>query len=299
MQYFKLKFENKTPQKLGRFLLKNGFSKRALTNSHHHGGMLLVNHHRRYTSYLLHAGDEVIFILGEEKENKWLKPSSKKLNIVFEQKDYLVINKEAGVLSIPSRYEDSDSVVNRLLHYFQQQKQTELKPHVITRLDRDTSGLVLVGKNAVAHARFSKMEKNDFIKRYHAIVHGNFEETQRQGTIDAPIGKLDTGVKRGVVENGQRSVTKYRVLDQVRGASLVELQLLTGRTHQIRVHMQYLGHPLFGDPLYGIEDDFKRQALNCFYLEFDDPFSEKKQKIEISDPTDMETLWKKLISNKL
>ncbi len=299
MQYFKLKFENKTPQKLGRFLLKNGFSKRALTSSHHHGGMLLVNHHRRYTSYLLHAGDEVIFILGEEKENKWLKPSSKKLNIVFEQKDYLVINKEAGVLSIPSRYEDSDSVVNRLLHYFQQQKQTELKPHVITRLDRDTSGLVLVGKNAVAHARFSKMEKNDFIKRYHAIVHGNFEETQRQGTIDAPIGKLDTGVKRGVVENGQRSVTKYRVLDQVRGASLVELQLLTGRTHQIRVHMQYLGHPLFGDPLYGIEDDFKRQALNCFYLEFDDPFSEKKQKIEISDPTDMETLWKKLISNKL
>ena len=146
MQYFKLKFENKTPQKLGRFLLKNGFSKRALTNSQHHGGMVLVNHHRRYTSYLLHAGDEVIFILGEEKENKWLKPSSKKLNIVFEQKDYLVINKDAGILSIPSRYEDNDAVVNRLLHYFQQQKQTDLKPHVITRLDRDTSGLVLVGK---------------------------------------------------------------------------------------------------------------------------------------------------------
>lgn len=299
MQYFKLKFENKTPQKLGRFLLKNGFSKRALTNSQHHGGMILVNHHRRYTSYLLHAGDEVIFILGEEKENKWLKPSFNKLNIVFEQKDYLVINKDAGILSIPSRYEDSDAVVNRLLHYFQQQKQTDLKPHVITRLDRDTSGLVLVGKNAVAHARFSKMEKNEFIKKYHAIVHGNFGEAESQGVIDAPIGKIDTGVKRGVVETGQRSVTKYRVLDQVKGASLVELQLLTGRTHQIRVHMQYLGHPLFGDPLYGIKDNFKRQALNCFYLEFDDPFSEKRQKIEILDPTDMETLWKNMISNKL
>ncbi len=216
---------------------------------------------------MLHAGDEVIFILGEEKENKWLKPSSKKLNIVFEQKDYLVINKDAGILSIPSRYEDSDAVVNRLLYYFQQQKQTDLRPHVITRLDRDTSGLVLVGKNAVAHARFSKMEKNEFIKKYHAIVHGNFEEAQRQETIDAPIGKIDTGVKRGVVNNGQRSVTKYRVLDQVKGASLIELQLLTGRTHQIRVHMQYLGHPLFGDHLYGIKDNFKRQALNCFYLE--------------------------------
>lgn len=146
MQYFKLKFENKTPQKLGRFLLRNGFSKRALTNSQHNGGMILVNHHRRYTSYLLHSGDEVIFILGEEKKNQWLKPSTNQLNIVLEQHDYIVINKEAGVLSIPSRYEDNDAVVNRLLYYFQKNGQKDLKPHVITRLDRDTSGLVLVEK---------------------------------------------------------------------------------------------------------------------------------------------------------
>ncbi|WP_298491566.1 RluA family pseudouridine synthase [uncultured Lactobacillus sp.] len=299
MQYFKLKFENETPQKLGRFLLRNGFSKRALTNSQHHGGMFLVNHRRRYTSYLLHTGDEVIFILGEEKENQWLKPSANKLKIVFDQHDYLIVNKDAGVLSIPSRYEDNDAVVNRLLSYFQKNGQKDLKPHIITRLDRDTSGLVLVGKNAVAHARFSKMGKDCFIKKYHAIVHGNFEKNQEKGVIDAPIGKLDTGVKRGIVATGQRSITKYHVLDQVEGASLVELQLLTGRTHQIRVHMQYLGHSLFGDPLYGIQDDFKRQALNCFYLEFDDPFSKKKQHIEISDPNDMKNLWKSLISEKL
>ncbi|MDO6361949.1 RluA family pseudouridine synthase [Lactobacillus paragasseri] len=299
MQYFKLKFENKTPQKLGRFLLRNGFSKRALTNSQHNGGMILVNHHRRYTSYLLHSGDEVIFILGEEKKNQWLKPSTNQLNIVLEQHDYLVINKEAGVLSIPSRYEDNDAVVNRLLYYFQKNGQKDLKPHVITRLDRDTSGLVLVGKNAVAHARFSEMGKDCFIKKYHAIVHGNFSKEQEIGIIDAPIGKLDTSVKRGIVANGQRSITKYRVLDQVNGASLVELQLLTGRTHQIRVHMQYLDHPLFGDPLYGIKDNFKRQALNCFYLKFDDPFSERKQEVTISEPLDMKCLWQRLISNKL
>ena len=181
MQYFKLKFENKTPQKLGRFLLRNGFSKRALTNSQHNGGMILVNHHRRYTSYLLHSGDEVIFILGEEKKNQWLKPSTNQLNIVLEQHDYLVINKEAGVLSIPSRYEDNDAVVNRLLYYFQKNGQKDLKPHVITRLDRDTSGLVLVGKNAVAHARFSEMGKDCFIKKYHAIVHSNFSKEQEIG----------------------------------------------------------------------------------------------------------------------
>lgn len=175
----------------------------------------------------------------------------------------------------------------------------KLKPHVITRLDRDTSGLVLVGKNSVAHARFSKMGKDCFIKKYHAIVHGNFSKEQETGIINAPIGKLDAGVKRGVVANGQRSITKYRVLDQVNGASLVELQLLTGRTHQIRVHMQYLGHPLYGDLLYGIKDNFERQALNCFYLKFDDPFSKCKQEITISEPADMKCLWQSLISNKL
>ena len=143
------------------------------------------------------------------------------------------------------------------------------------------------------------MGKDCFIKKYHAIVHGNFNKEQETGIINAPIGKLDAGVKRGVVANGQRSITKYRVLDQVNGASLVELQLLTGRTHQIRVHMQYLGHPLYGDLLYGIKDNFERQALNCFYLKFDDPFSKCKQEITISEPADMKCLWQSLISNKL
>ena len=96
------------------------------------------------------------------------------------------------------------------------------------------------------------------------------------------------------MEGGKDSVTKYRVIKQVAGASLVELQLFTGRTHQIRVHMQYLGHPLFGDHLYGVEDDFHRQALHCFLLAFDDPLEHKRIEVQIADPADMVQLWQKL-----
>lgn len=293
MQFFKLKVTSEKPGKLGRFLQKNGFSKRAIINSNHHQGMILVNHKRRHTSFPLKKNDEVIFVLGQEKDNEFLKPSDKKVDIVFETQDYLIVNKEAGVLSIPSRYEDRDAVVNRLLGYLHQQNQNT-KPHIITRLDRDTSGLVLVGKNPVAQARFSNMDKNIFIKKYHAIVHGNFKNNELTGIIDAPIGKKDETVKRYVVKDGKPSQTKYRVLAQKQGAALVELQLLTGRTHQIRVHMAYLGHPLYGDAIYGVKDNFKRQALNCFLLSYPDPFSSKKQKIEISDPVDMQSLWRNL-----
>ena len=296
---FKLIVQERDPKKLGPFLLKNGFSHQALNNAKHHHGMILVNHKRRYTSFNLRAGDEVIFISGEEKKNDFLKPSNNPVSIVLENKNYLVVNKPAGVLSIPSRYEDDDAVVNRLLGYFAKKGQKNLKPHVITRLDRDTSGLVLVGKNAISHARFSKIGKEKFVKKYHAIVHGNFAPNELTGLIDQPIGKKGSGVKRAVVADGKDAQTAYRVLDQVTGASLVELRLLTGRTHQIRVHMAYLGHPLYGDPLYGIQDGFSRQALNCFYLNFPDPFSQQKCKtIELNDPKDMQELWQKLINKE-
>lgn len=291
MTTFKLIVKEKDPKKLGSFLLKNGFSKQAINKSKHHGGMILVNHKRRYTSFKLKAGDEVFFITGEEKKNPWLKPSNNPIEIVKETKNYVVVNKKAGVLSIPSRYEDADAVVNRLMGYFKK-KGEDAKPHVITRLDRNTSGLVLVGKNAVAHARFSKYDKEVFIKKYHAIVHGQFME--KTGVVDAPIGKLDAGVKRTVRSDGKSAQTAFQVLAQKKDTSLVELRLFTGRTHQIRVHMQSVGHVLYGDKLYGAQDNFARQALNCFYLKFPDPFTEQEVEITIEDPTDMKMLWQQL-----
>ncbi len=239
----------------------------------------------------------MLFLTGEEKKNPWLSPSNAPVNIVQEKKNYLIVNKPAGVLSIPSRYEDDDALVNRLMGYFKQKKEIDLKPHVITRLDRNTSGLVLIGKNAVAHARFSKLGKDDFVKKYHAIVHGNFSDHNLTGVIELPIGKKGKGVKRNVLMNGKKAKTTYKVLKQKKRASLVELRLYTGRTHQIRVHMQYIGHPLFGDKLYGIGDKFPHQALNCFYLAFPDPFAEGRNvRVKISDPEDMQLLWNNLES---
>lgn len=293
MALFKLIVKKRDhPQHLGSFLLKNGFSRQAISKAKHHGGLILVNHKRRCTGFPVYPGDEVIFLTAQEKENPWLKPSNKKVDIVKETKNYLIVNKPANLLSIPSRYEDSDALVNRLMSYFAKQKNSS-QPHIITRLDRDTSGLVLVGKNAVAHARFSKLNKNVFIKKYHAIVHGHFASNELQGLIDQPIAKLGNKVKRSVDKNGKTAQTEYRVLTQKDKTALVEIRLLTGRTHQIRVHMAYLGHCLVGDQLYGIQDDFSRQALNCCYLEFPDPFSGEKVTIKISDPQDMKQVWKR------
>lgn len=116
-----------TQKKLGSFLLKNGFSHQALIKARYHHGMILVNHKRRYLSFQLKAGDEVIFVTGEEKKNDFLKLSTNPIKIVLETKNYLIVNKTAGVLSIPSRYEDNDAVVNRVMGYFAR-KNVNLKP---------------------------------------------------------------------------------------------------------------------------------------------------------------------------
>ncbi|RMC49650.1 RluA family pseudouridine synthase [Lactobacillus sp. ESL0228] len=298
MPLYKIMVQNESTMELGAFLLKNGFSKQAINNAKNRGGMLIVNHKARYTNYRLHRGDEVIFVSGSELSNPWLKPSYERLEIVKETSNYLIIDKPAGLLSIPSRFDDN-AVVNRVLGYFEQHQMSSLKPHVITRLDRDTTGLVLVGKNAIAHGRFSKLNKQDFIKKYHAIVHGNFAKNELTGVIEAPIGRKNKEVKRSIdFVHGKKAVTVYRVLEQVPQASLVELRLYTGRTHQIRLHMQSIGHPLFGDPLYGINDQFDRQALNCCFLSFPDPFVKGKLvKVKASLAKDMLKLWRQLSLN--
>ena len=220
--------------------------------------------------------------------------SRQALNKSKHHQGMILVNHKRRYTSYNLKEGDEVIFVSRMLGYFENKGETAVKPHVITRLDRNTSGLVLVGKNPIAHARFSKLSKDIFIKKYHAIVHGNFASNELIGIVDKPIGKISDGVKRGIVSSGQSAQTKYRVLDQVEDASLVELQLLTGRTHQIRVHMQAIGHVLYGDELYGAEDDFERQALNCFYLQYPDPFGDEEIIVKIDDPLDMQRLWMKL-----
>ncbi len=284
---------------LGRFLRLKGFSKQALVNVRHHGGLLLVNHKRRLMNYHLQIGDQVILVLGNEGSQSTLRLSPRPLVIVTQTPDYLVINKPADLLTIPSRFKTDDSLVNRLLFYFKaqchyQEQKTMARPHVVTRLDRQTSGLVLVGKTGATQAWFSALSKRKFIKRYHAIVHGNFAPSECQGHITLPIAQDQHRIKRVIRSDGQRAETVYRVLAQTKGASLLEIRLLTGRTHQIRVHFNAIGHPLYGDPLYGIPDGFHRQALNAFSLTFVTPFAAEKVMTTIPDPIDFCQLWRTL-----
>lgn len=301
MQVFKLIVEKDDPVTLSHFLMKKGFSRRAVNNCKNRGGMMLVNHHRRTSNYHLKEGDVVHFVMGQEKVNPYLKVSRIPIQVVEETDDYIVINKPAGLLSIPSGFHSEDAVINRVLGYFEEKGEDPayIKPHIVTRLDQDTSGLVLLGKTAIAHDRFNKLGKELFIKKYHAIVHGNFGEGEMTGLIDKPLARVGDTVKRQVDPRGQKALTEYWVVDQVPGASLVELRLLTGRTHQIRVHMQSIGHVLYGDDLYGAEDAFHRQALNCFYLAFPNPFTGEERELQIPDPSDMQDLWKELKANSI
>ena len=164
MQVYKMIVAKNDPGQLSHFLLKKGFSRRAVNNCKNHGGMMLVNHHRRNGSYRLKEGDVVHFLMGQEPVNPWLKVSRRPLDIVEETADYLVINKPAGLLSIPSGFHAEDAVINRVLAYFEKQgvNPAYVKPHIVTRLDQDTSGLVLLGKNAIAHDRFSKLGKDAY-----------------------------------------------------------------------------------------------------------------------------------------
>lgn len=174
----------------------------------------------------------------------------------------------------PTKRYQSGTLANALLYYFKETNQ-DCIVRLVSRLDMDTSGLIIIAKNQYAHMELSKdMQQNGIEKRYLALVHGHME--QMEGTIDKPIYRpeIEGNMRRVVDERGQRSITHYKVVERLKNADLVECLLETGRTHQIRVHLSHLGHPIYGDTLYGIEEDaqlISRQALHAYGLNFKSP----------------------------
>lgn len=233
-------------------------------------GLILVDRKRVKAGYKLKVGNTVQVTLPELKELS-AEPEPMDLQILYEDADLAIVNKPRGLVVHPAAGHESGTLVNGLLHHFQGNLSGingVMRPGIVHRIDKDTSGLLVICKSDRAHQGLSDLLKDHDIERvYHAVVHGSFGKGE--GTVDAPIGRMDSDRKKMCVRaDGRRAVTHYRVLEQFDGFSYVEVKLETGRTHQIRVHMKSIGHPLLGDEVYGaakentsLEKKLKGQAF--------------------------------------
>lgn len=241
------------------------------------GGNITVNGKTEKAKYKVKSGD---LIRLEEPETKTLelRPENIPLDIVYEDDDVIVINKPQGMVVHPAPGHDEHTLVNALLYHCPLSTiNGTFRPGIVHRIDKDTSGLLMVAKNDKAHRSLAKQLKDKTnIREYVALVHGRIAEDE--GTINAPIGRsLKDRKKQAVVKDGRNAVTHFEVLKRYRDYTLVKCILETGRTHQIRVHMKYICHPLVGDPLYGPKKTIKGngQFLHAGKLGFVHPTTGK------------------------
>ena len=250
-------------------------------------GMVLANGKPVKANYKLNGKEELTVTIPDAADPD-IEPENIPLDILYEDEDLLVLNKPAGMPIQPSLNNYTNSIANALAYYFQSQG----KPFIFrccNRLDRDTSGLTIVSKHLVSGSILSDMTKYREVHReYLAIARGSV--TPSEGTIQAPLGrKGGTIIERTVDwEHGEDAVTHYKVVKEANGHSLVSLRLETGRTHQIRIHMKYLGYPLIGDYLYNPDMEYMtRQALHSHHMEFTHPITGEHMSFTAPLPEDM------------
>ncbi len=205
-------------------------------------------------------------------ETTYIEPEHIDIEVLYEDADVIVINKPPFMVVHPTKKHRDGTLLNAVIYYLNQ-KGEMVKPHLVSRLDRDTSGVIVIAKNSFAQSFIiDKMKENRVKKKYIALVEGEFK--QKKGMIDLAISReSDEGIKRVVDNQGKKCKTKFKLLNTNQNFSLVELELLTGRTHQIRVHLSHLGHPIVGDELYGSAyvDLLNRQALHASSIKFESP----------------------------
>ncbi|MGE5704501.1 MAG: RluA family pseudouridine synthase [Clostridia bacterium] len=265
-----------------------GVSRRLLIRAKHEG-RILVNGVDVYVNEVLHEGDEVT-VMVQEETTETIEPQEMPLVVRFEDQDLLILAKPAGLVVHPTRTHEDGTLANGVIAYWHSKGEVRrFRP--VNRLDKDTSGLIIIAKNQWAHEQCSRMQHERTLKRtYTAIVHGDLQSDK--GTIDAPIGLADHSIiERTVRPDGQPARTHYEVLRRTGELTWVELSLETGRTHQIRVHMRHLGHPLVGDDLYGGSRELiARQALHARKLNFVHPRTKEILLLEEPLPDDMRRL---------
>ena len=259
-------------EELLRSLLLRVLSKRALKTVKMRG-RILVNQIERTVRHPLRVGDVVELYYPDERAESQVEPWYFPLHIVYEDEAFLVVNKPAGMASIPNRRYPNYTLANALTGYYEMQG-IPSKVHLVSRLDKQTSGLLLVAKNR----RMQHLVMGQVSRRYVFLVEGQMEG---QGTLMLPIASVAGTTQRIIDCAGKQAITHYRVLSQQGPHTLVEASLETGRTHQIRVHLAHLGHPLVGDRLYGkAHPYFQGQALHSYYLCFKHTLTQKTLRFE-------------------
>jgi len=268
-------------------------------------GKIRVNRRPGKPSYILKNGDVVNLPLLEQKELE-IEAEAIPLDIIYEDGYLVVVNKPADMIVHPAGKIHSGTLVNALLYHCQDSLSGiggVIRPGIVHRLDKDTSGLIVVAKNDLAHLDLSKqMKEHQVTKKYIALVHGNLKDNS--GIIDAPIGRsLKNRKKMAVTEEGKsrEAITQFKVLKRFSGYTLIEATLRTGRTHQIRVHLAFIGYPIVGDQLYGHKKlglNINRQALHSYILGFIHPSSKKYMEFSAPLPKDMQELIDYLEENE-
>nr|WP_246565405.1 RluA family pseudouridine synthase [Paenibacillus faecis] len=258
------------------------------------GGNLTVNGSPVKANYKIAAGDLIVLRIPEAEATE-IVPEDIPLEVYYEDSDVIVVNKKRGMVVHPAPGHASGTLVNALMYHCKDLSgiNGELRPGIVHRIDKDTSGLLMAAKNDKAHASLAaQLKEHSVTRKYFALVHGNLAHDQ--GTVDAPIGRdpHDRKMYTVIERNSKPAVTHFQVTERFGDYTLLELKLETGRTHQIRVHMKFIGHPLVGDPLYGRSKGIRMdgQALHAAVLGFVHPSSGEYLEFQAPLPQDMEDL---------
>lgn len=264
-------------------------------------GQILVNGKKPKMNYKCSAGDKIEIVIPEPEELDVI-PEDMDLDIYYEDQDVLVVNKPKGMVVHPAAGHGTGTLVNGLMAHCKDLSGINgvMRPGIVHRIDKDTSGLLMVAKNDMAHESLvNQLMKKTVTRKYRAIVHGIIPHDY--GTIEAPIARDPKDRQSmAVVDNGKHAVTHFQVLERFKDFTFVECQLETGRTHQIRVHMKYIGYPLAGDPKYGPRKtlDIEGQALHAGILGFEHPRSGEYLEFEADFPPYFAELLEMLRNNR-
>ncbi len=272
-----------------------GFSRTFIQGLIAKGKITLNNLSIKKSHYKVKAGDE-IKIHTEEKQPAFIRPENIPLEIIYEDDDIAVINKQAGLVVHPAPGNSEHTLVNALLYHFKELSDiNKERPGIVHRLDKETSGLIVIAKNNAAHLDLARQFAKHSIKRkYAALVSGRMEFDEN--VVEMPIGRHPLKRKNmavGFSRNTKYAKTFYRTLKRTKDFSLLELEPFTGRTHQIRVHLAFLGHPILGDTKYGKNNEFRRLALHAKSIGFIHPRFAKFMEFSCNTPFDFTELIEK------